>query len=175
MVIIRARADLPAVCRSRQFAQSLALALPVTIGAVQTQRGGKEPHRVHEFLDGNATEDLDVLEGASSDELRLLARRPPGRRDDGLSMQTAATSRVVSASAAPQRSFRDDASSCAGTIHPGTVSCSNHAAIEGDLEMRHSLARSVIRLLVAAGVSRPWPHGPGAKPGSRTACITATG
>jgi hypothetical protein len=34
----------------------------MTVDAVQVRRGGEEPHRVHELLDGIPFEDLDVLE-----------------------------------------------------------------------------------------------------------------
>ena len=53
----------------------------VAVGAVQAQGCGKHPHGAHEFLDGNAFEQLDVLEDFFG-ELRALGRRLRRRRHD---------------------------------------------------------------------------------------------
>src|SRR5690242_18532215 len=34
----------------------------MTTGAVIPQRRGKHPHRIHEFVDGNSSKNLDILE-----------------------------------------------------------------------------------------------------------------
>src|SRR4029077_2223006 len=53
----------------------------VAIRAVQAERRGKEPHRAHELVNGNALEDLDVLEDLlrhGGPRPRRLATRPRG-------------------------------------------------------------------------------------------------
>ena len=70
----------------------------MTIGAIQAERGRRETHRPHEFLDGNAAEDPDILERLFRQLRSLLAWLPDGT---GLTMTAAAMSRQVIASPAP--------------------------------------------------------------------------
>ncbi len=54
----------------------------VAIDAVQAERGGKHPHGVHELIDGNSSENFDILEEFLSHRLsvRLSSLRRAARR-----------------------------------------------------------------------------------------------